>query len=122
MICTGARNIEDVGKGLKKVLEELNNIGIKAISNPRITIQNIVASADLNSELDLNAIAISLRLENIEYEPEQFPGLIYRINKPKVVLLLFTSGKIVITGAKAIEDLNAAMEEIVKELEGVCLL
>ena len=63
-----------------------------------IKIQNIVASANLQSTLNLEAVA--LELENTEYEPEQFPGLVYRLSDPKVVLLLFGSGKVVCTGAK----------------------
>ena len=63
-----------------------------------IKIQNIVASANLESTLNLEAVA--LELEDTEYEPEQFPGLVYRLSDPKVVLLLFGSGKVVCTGAK----------------------
>ena len=55
--------------------KKLNGIGIKTLENPQITVQNIVASADLHTILNLNAIAIGLGLENIEYEPEQFPAL-----------------------------------------------
>ncbi|NYT01111.1 MAG: TATA-box-binding protein, partial [Methanocellales archaeon] len=78
--------------------------------------------ADLGSELNLNAIAIGLGLENIEYEPEQFPGLVYRIKEPKVVVLLFGSGKLVITGGKKTEDIEAAVKKISKELKGLGLL
>ena len=84
--------------------KKLNGIGIKTLENPEITVQNIVASADLHTILNLNAIAIGLGLENIEYEPEQFPGLVYRIDVPKVVVLIFSSGKLVVTGGKSPED------------------
>src|SRR5271157_6611045 len=73
IVCTGAKSIEDVDKGLKKVFKKMESVGIKVMPNPEITVQNIVASADLGSVLNLNAIAIGLGLENIEYEPEQFP-------------------------------------------------
>ncbi len=83
---------------------------------------NIVSSADLHSVLNLNAIALGLGLENIEYEPEQFPGLVYRMSDPKVVILLFGSGKLVITGGKKPEDAANAVDRIVKELKSVNLL
>jgi len=122
IVCTGAKSIEDVGKGLKKVFKNLESVGIKVMPNPDITVQNIVASADLGSVLNLNAIAIGLGLENIEYEPEQFPGLVYRLDVPKVVVLLFGSGKLVVTGGKKPQNAEAAVDRIVKELEGLALL
>jgi transcription initiation factor TFIID TATA-box-binding protein len=122
IVCTGAKNIADVDTGLKKVFKKMESIGIKVMSNPAIIIQNIVASADLGSVLNLNAIAISLGLENIEYEPEQFPGLVYRLDIPKVVVLLFGSGKLVVTGGKRPGDAEDAIERIVKDLEKNALL
>jgi len=108
--------------GMKKVFKKMDSVGIKVDNNPEITVQNIVASADLGSVLNLNAIAIGLGLENIEYEPEQFPGLVYRIDKPKVVVLLFGSGKLVVTGGKKPEDAEEAVKRIVNELEGLALI
>jgi transcription initiation factor TFIID TATA-box-binding protein len=122
IVCTGAKSIDDVRLGLKKVFNKMGEIGIKVTGNPEITVQNIVASADLASVLNLNAIAIGLGLENIEYEPEQFPGLVYRIDTPKVVVLLFGSGKIVVTGGKKPKDAEEAVERIVRELEGLALI
>jgi transcription initiation factor TFIID TATA-box-binding protein len=69
-------------------------------------------------EINLNSLAISLGFENIEYEPEQFPGLVYRIRDPKVVALLFSSGKIVCTGAKDPNDVMKAIDILSKELSG----
>ena len=79
-------------------------------------------SADLGRNLNLNAIAIGLGLENIEYEPEQFPGLVYRLDEPEVVALLFGSGKLVITGGKKPEDAEHAVDKIVSRLEDLGLL
>jgi len=73
-------------------------------------------------ELNLTDIAMSLGLENVEYEPEQFPGLVYRIEEPKVVLLLFGSGKVVCTGAKKKEEIVEAIKKLKKELENVGLI
>jgi transcription initiation factor TFIID TATA-box-binding protein len=122
IVCTGAKSIEDVSNGLNKVFEKLKDMGIDIPKKPDITIQNIVASADLHTVLNLNAIAIGLGLENIEYEPEQFPGLVYRLSTPKVVMLLFGSGKLVVTGGKKPEDAEAAVEKIVEELDGLGLM
>jgi len=122
IVCTGAKSIEDVSLGLKKLFKKMEGVGIKVSGTPEIMVQNIVASADLASVLNLNAIAIGLGLENIEYEPEQFPGLVYRIDKPKVVVLLFGSGKLVVTGGKKPKDAEEAVDRIVRELEGLALI
>jgi len=122
IVCTGAKSIDEVHKGLENVFQSLRNIGIDVKGTPEIKVSNIVASADLHSVLNLNAIALGLGLENIEYEPEQFPGLVYRLSDPKVVVLLFGSGKLVITGGKKPEDAANAVDRIVKELKSVSLL
>jgi len=122
IVCTGAKSINDVYKGLEKVFQSLRNIGIDVKGTPEIKVQNIVASADLHSVLNLNAIATGLGLENIEYEPEQFPGLVYRLSDPKVVILLFGSGKLVVTGGKKPEDMVNAVDRIVEELNSLSLI
>jgi len=70
----------------------------------------------------LNAIAIGLGLENIEYEPEQFPGLVYRVDDPDVVVLLFGSGKLVITGGSNVTDAEDALIKIEEQLDDLGLL
>lgn len=122
VVCTGAKSIDDVKRALKKVTERIESTGVKVKRDPDINVQNIVASSDLGTELNLNAIAISLGLEKVEYEPEQFPGLVYRLDDPKVVLLLFGSGKLVCTGAKTPEDVERAVEKITEELKQAGLL
>ena len=89
---------------------------------PKIEVQNIVASSDLGQEINLNAIAMSLGLERVEYEPEQFPGLVYRLDVPKVVVLLFGSGKLVCTGARKPSDVDDAVNKITEELKAAGLL
>src|SRR4030042_4183423 len=89
--CTGAKNIEDVRKTVSIITEKLERIGVKVYKNPEIVIQNIVATSDLEGELNLSEVALALGLENVEYEPEQFPGLVYRFKEPKVAMLLFGS-------------------------------
>ena len=86
----------------------------------KIKIENVVASTSLGEELDLQAIALALG--GAEYEPEQFPGLVYRIDQPKVVVLLFGSGKLVCTGARKPSDVEEAVEKITAELKAAGLL
>jgi len=122
VVCTGAKNVDDVHTVIGNMAKKLNSIGIKTMDDPQITVQNIVASADLHTILNLNAIAIGLGLENIEYEPEQFPGLVYRIDEPKVVVLIFSSGKLVVTGGKSPEDCEKGVEVVRRQLDNMGLL
>lgn len=122
IVCTGAKSPEDVDKGLEIVFGKLRDLGIDIEDNPEVTVQNIVASANLGYDLNLNAIAIGLGLENIEYEPEQFPGLVYRLDDPEVVVLLFGSGKLVVTGGEKPDDADRAVDRIVSELKDLDLL
>ncbi|MCJ7571578.1 MAG: TATA-box-binding protein [Candidatus Thermoplasmatota archaeon] len=114
--CTGAKTIEDVKTTVDIIAEKLEKIGVKVYKNPQIIIQNIVATSDLGGELNLSEVAIALGLENVEYEPEQFPGLVYRLKEPKVAMLLFGSGKIVCAGARKTEDVLLAVDKVSKEL------
>jgi len=122
VVCTGAKNVADVRTVIKNLADKIESLGIKVDKNPEITIQNIVASADLGAKLNLNAIAIGFGFENIEYEPEQFPGLVYRIASPKIVVLIFSSGKLVVTGGKSPDDCNRGVEIVREQLEGMSLL
>jgi transcription initiation factor TFIID TATA-box-binding protein len=122
IVCTGAKSTDAVHESLHIVFEKLRELQIPVEDDPEITVQNIVTSADLGVNLNLNAIAIGLGLENIEYEPEQFPGLVYRIDEPSVVALLFGSGKLVITGGKEPADAEAAVDNIVSRLDELGLL
>lgn len=122
IVCTGANSVDNVTTALQQVFDELRDLGIQVAESPDIEIQNIVSSADLGHSLNLNAIAIGLGLENIEYEPEQFPGLVYRLDEPSVVALLFGSGKLVITGGKQLEDAEQALSVIEDRLTDLGLL
>ena len=120
--CTGAKNVEDVRKTIDIIAEKLKKLGMDVHKNLEIVVQNMVATADLGGELNLSEVAISLGLENVEYEPEQFPGLVYRIREPKVAMLLFGSGKIVCAGAKKVEDVSTAVETLLEKLSSMGLL
>ena len=119
---TGAKNMDEVRTTVNIIAEKLEKIDVKVNENPKIVIQNIVATSDLGGELNLSETAVSLGLENVEYEPEQFPGLVYRIKDPKVAMLLFGSGKIVCAGARKIEDVSIAVEKLSEELTSLGLL
>ncbi len=120
--CTGAKNVENVRKTVDIIAEKLKKLGVDVYKDLKIVIQNIVAISDLGTELNLNEVAMGLGLENIEYEPEQFPGLVYRIKEPKVAMLLFGSGKIVCTGARQTEDVALAVDKLSAELSALNLI
>ena len=122
IVCTGAESVPAVHEALEIVFETLSDLGIEVSDNPDVEVQNIVTSGDFGESLNLNAIAIGLGLEDVEYEPEQFPGLVYRLDEPDVVVLLFGSGKTVITGGKVPEDAEEATEVIVSKLTDLGLL
>ncbi|MBS7637572.1 TATA-box-binding protein [Candidatus Bathyarchaeota archaeon] len=110
MVCTGAKSEKQAKGAVRRVVKELKNSGIVILGRPEIVIQNIVASANLGGRIDLEMAANVM--ENIMYEPEQFPGLIYRMTDPKVVMLLFASGKLVCTGAKKEAMVREAVEKL----------
>ena len=107
MVVTGAKRTADLIKAVKKILRMFVKSGVTITGKPKIQIQNIVASANLGMEVLLEKAAYLL--ENTMYEPEQFPGLILRLTEPRVVLLIFSSGKMVITGAKSEEEVEKAV-------------
>jgi transcription initiation factor TFIID TATA-box-binding protein len=122
VVCTGGKSWKQVDESIRRVSALIRKGGQKIISNPKIQIQNIVATSNLESEINLNSIAISLGLDRVEYEPEQFPGLVCRLEEPRVVVLLFGSGKLVCTGARRPKDVELAVQKITMELRGAGLL
>jgi len=120
MVCTGAKSEKMARSAVKKVVRELKNNGIIILSTPKIEIQNIVATANLHGKVDLEAAADIM--DNVMYEPEQFPGLIYRMGVPKVVILIFASGKLVCTGAKSAEMVDVAVVKLHGILEDYDLI
>jgi transcription initiation factor TFIID TATA-box-binding protein len=115
MVCTGAKSERQSRKAVMKVVDELEKNGIVIAGKPTIQTQNIVASVVLGGFIDLEKTTYSL--ERTMYEPEQFPGLIYRMDEPKVVILIFSSGKLVCTGAKKEEEVYNAVEKLQETLE-----
>jgi len=115
MVCTGAKSEKESKRAVTKVVKELKKSGIIILGKPEIKVVNIVASANLLGRIELEDCAYSLG--RTMYEPEQFPGLIYRMDEPKVVILLFASGKLVCTGATKEEDVYEAVTKLHKNLE-----
>ena len=83
----------------------------------KIKVENVVAFAVLGVDIPLDKIVKAV--ENAEYEPEQFPGLVYRISEPRVAFLLFSSGKIICTGAHSIADIKRALNRLREKLESI---
>jgi transcription initiation factor TFIID TATA-box-binding protein len=107
--CTGAKNQIDIDRSVEELLKKLQEAGINVRGTPSVQIQNIVASSNMGMEVNLDLLAINCY--NTEYEPEQFPGLVFRPDEPKTVILIFRTGKIVIAGAKTLKDLELAAEK-----------
>ena len=114
MVITGAKSVNQLIHVVKKLLKVFVEQGIPIQGKPQIQIQNIVASANLKVYIDLEKAA--LEFENSLYEPEQFPGLIYRMDEPRVVMLIFSSGKMVITGAKMEQEVYEAVKKVTQRL------
>ena len=115
MNCVGARSMDDAKLAIRKLTRKLRKAGVDVKSEPKIKIQNIVASFDFGREFDLERIARNF--ENTEYEPEVFPGLVFRMDEPQVVVLLFVSGKGVCAGARSMADIKEASRKITKILK-----
>jgi transcription initiation factor TFIID TATA-box-binding protein len=119
-IVTGADSEEEAQRIRERFLDLLaENEMIAEPDDEWFRIQNLVCTAELGESLNLNALAIGLGLEKTEYEPEQFPGLIYRPSGADSVVLLFASGRVVITGSPeldAAEETFAALQDEVTEL------
>ena len=115
LVCTGTKSTTQVRKVVIEVIKKVKKIGVKVTKKPKINVQNIVASGNIKLMLNLNMLA--LELENTEYEPEQFPGLVYKLMDPPATFLLFTNGKLVCTGTKNKEQLEKSMKNLIKNVK-----
>ena len=114
MICTGAKSERMARNAIGKLLRELKAKGIIVRGKPEIVVRNVVATAELGGEIDLESLVY--KFGRVMYEPEQFPATIYRMEEPKVVILIFFTGRLVITGAKNEEQIHEAVEKLRKRL------
>lgn len=110
MVVTGAKSEKASKIASQRYAKIINKLGFNAQFTD-FKIQNIVSSCDLKFCIRLEGLAYA-HSNFCSYEPELFPGLIYRMVKPKIVLLIFVSGKIVLTGAKVREDIYEAFDNI----------
>lgn len=122
IVCTGAKKIEDAETTIKKVVKQVKDIGFETEKNYKVEIENVIASTDLKQELHLSSITNALILQKPEYEPEKFPGLIYKMEDLCTVVLLFSSGKLVCTGAKSIDDAKKAINKMIGKLTSIGVL
>lgn len=125
MVCTGAKSEREARRAVLKVVRELRKAGIRITGRPEFAVQNIVAVVDFGEVvIDLEeALYAAYRLEKrVMYEPGQFPGVIYHMEDPKVVFLIFASGKFVCVGAKREGDVYRAVKNLVTLLDGAGVL
>jgi transcription initiation factor TFIID TATA-box-binding protein len=118
MVCTGGKGEDEARRAILGAVRKLRKGGIDVAREPEIQITNIVASASLNGVIDLDRLYSSEGMGgNILFEPEQFPALIYRWESPKVIFLVFSTGKIVCVGARKEKDIYEAIEKLQRKLE-----
>ncbi|VDP75004.1 unnamed protein product [Echinostoma caproni] len=110
MVCTGAKSEEQARLAARKYARIIQKLGFEAHFK-EFKIQNMVGSCDVRFHIRLEGLVLS-QSHFATYEPELFPGLIYRMTKPKIVLLIFVSGKIVLTGAKVRDEIYEAFRNI----------
>ncbi len=115
VVCTGAKSMEKVKDSIRQIIKALEKIGVKVKIEPVIKIQNIVASGSVGMDLNLNTLA--MKLKNTEYEPEQFPGLVYKLIEAKATFLLFSNGKVVCTGTKSETEVHNALDMLIGNLK-----
>jgi len=115
LVCTGTKSIAQVKEVIQEVIKQLRKINVNVTAKPKITVQNIVASGTIDLKLNLNFLA--LEMQNTEYEPEQFPGLVYKLEEPNATFLLFSNGKLVCTGTKNKEQLEESMKQLLKNVK-----
>lgn len=113
VICAGAESIKDAKQSGNYLIKQFRNAGINVKLSKSVEIQNIVASANLNTKLDLRKI--SIENNEVEYEPEQFPGAIWRAPSG-VTMLLFPRGGVICVGAKKYENITKTIDKLKSDL------
>jgi transcription initiation factor TFIID TATA-box-binding protein len=112
VVCVGCKTKAAIEKTIAKTLKMLKPKAkkiTKTMKKPKFEITNIVASASLGMGLDLYTIAYEI--EDVEYEPEQFPGAILKFREPKASLLLFKNGKVICAGSRDEKSIQAALRK-----------
>jgi transcription initiation factor TFIID TATA-box-binding protein len=121
-VIAGAKNEDDILAIIEWLTDELRRLSVEADSNIIQSSKEIryrVVSANLQQNLDLSHLVIVLGLENIEYEPEQFPALIYRDETQGCTHLIFSTGKVLITGVKDLSEAEDAYHRLTDAISSV---
>ncbi|ASI14221.1 TATA-box binding protein (TBP), component of TFIID and TFIIIB [Candidatus Mancarchaeum acidiphilum] len=106
-----AKNPKKVSKSKPVAKESVKERGNSSLDNPKINIQNIVVSADLHATIDL--YSLSKDVKAVDYEPEQFPGAIFRVPESKAIIL-FKNGKMICTGSKTEKEVKEVLDYVSK--------
>lgn len=117
-ILRGGDDFERMHQVNVEFLDFITELGI-SVDEPTLEVKNVVSVGNLHHEIDLNTLTIGLGLEQTEYEPEQFPALIYR--GENTVVLIFASGKIVCTGLTDLDLISTAIDEITEQVEALAV-
>lgn len=112
---SGAKSVREAEEVVEWFAEALKSLGVDGVE-PEYEVKNVVVVGDLESDVDLNRLAVLFGFENVEYEPEQFPGLVYRPEGSEYVYLIFSSGKVVIPGSDSAKVGYRAFEELREHL------
>ena len=115
MVVTGAKTSDASINAAKKFTSIIQKVGFPGAKFTDYKVQNTTATCDIGFPIRLEGFLYA-HASKSTYEPELFPGLIYRMTEPKMTVLIFVSGKLVITGAKSQESLQAAVEYIYPHL------
>ena len=116
VVCTGTKSLSEAEYALERLKEYMRKVDVNVVVKLKIRVENVVASSDIGMKLDLNEIAI--KLTNVEYEPEQFPGLVFKLNdETGATFLIFGNGKIVCTGTKSDKDVHVAIKNLLEVLK-----
>ena len=122
-MCTGAKSERDARRAIASVTKQLRKGGLLITGKPEVRIENIVASGSLGKRIDIEEVCRQTIMgKSVMYEPDQFPGAIYRMKSPYVVFLLFSSGEVVCVGAKKEEEIYEATEKLRLALEEIDVL
>jgi transcription initiation factor TFIID TATA-box-binding protein len=112
MVCTGGATQADAQTAFEEVFEQIRSLGITTHGGPEFSVENLVVSGEFGEEVNLNAAAVGFGLANIEYEPEQFPGLMYRVDGSSTVVILFGTGRTIVIGSKSLEEAEKAVQTV----------
>ena len=117
MVCAGGNSIDDVQASVRKVKDTLTDFEVEFQGEPDIKIVNMVAS--VKTDLELNLDRLAYRLEGMEYEPERFPGMVYRTVRPKAAVLIFSTGNFVVAGVRSPEEAQEVFGQVLEKLREV---